>query len=116
MAKEQVIITKPSGITAVGTISKISKKSSGNRVKTHDENGNVDGYAYNQKLHVMDAEVELTSTARGSIPNLGDTIAATFGDDDGSENYVCTEVTIQEQNSGEPNTVSVTAEYDVPSA
>jgi len=114
MAKEFAIITKPAGITAAGTITKISKKTTSNVTRSHDENGNVDGDSYNQVQHVVEYEIEVDT--RASLPDIGDQIAVTFGDTLGSVTYTVSDVSIDEQNSGEPNTATGTMYYDVPTA
>jgi len=113
MAKEFAIITKPTGVTNAGTITKISKKKTSNVTRSHDEDGNVDDDNINQIQYVVEYEIEVDT--RGSLPDVGDSIAVNFTDGDGELTYTVSDVSIDEQNSGEPNTATGTMYYDVPS-
>lgn len=113
MAKEFAIITTSSGFTDVGTISTIESSEKANHTVGRDSSGNVDSESFNQVEREVTADLELST--RASIPGMQDTITVPHADGlGGTDDMKVREVKISESNSGEANTVQITATHHYP--
>jgi len=113
MAKTFTIITAPTGLTGMGTISSISFDDSMEFGVGKDASGNVDTESDGARTITCSAEVEYTA-AITAILAAGATLAADW-DGNGSVNFKISKVTRNETNdSTAVNTVSVEAHYHVP--
>lgn len=114
MAKEFAIVTKPSGLTDVGTIKTFKETQRAEWHYGHDENGNVDAESHNRVEHVIDFELELDTRASISSCDVGDTITV-VAPIAGSQSFTVRECAIAESNEGDPNLYTGQLSYHVPS-